>query len=790
MSTRIHRPCGPALFLLSSLVPAAALAAGSDPAQPIVHGLTESGTRLVRFAAGTPGAIQSRRAVKGLQSGETLLAIDFRPSTGDLLALSSQSRLYVVDPDTGNATQVGASAFSPGLSGSEFGLDFNPVPDRIRLVSDAEQNLRLHPDTGAVAGVDSPLAYAAADANAGKDPNVVAAAYTNSFAGASSTTLYVIDSVQNILATQGSLNGAPVSPNSGQVFTVGALGLDVDHLAGLDISAFGGAFAVLSAPGSTTSQLHTINLSTGAATLVGTVGMDQRIRDIAVAPPAAPRAFAVTNAGTLASFRPGKPGQLLAEVAVTGLAAGESLLGIDFRPANGALYGLGSTSRLYRIDADSGIATALGTGPFTPALTGAEFGFDFNPVPDRVRVVSDAEQNLRLNPNTGAVAAVDASLVYAAGDAGFGLDPNVVGSAYTQNFAGSFSTTLYGIDSARDVLVTQGSLNSAPVSPNSGMLFTVGGLGLDAQNGLGFDVTPLGGAFAAFDVAGAGTNRLYVMNLATGAATFVGTIGTAAGVRDIAVESPRPPVVYGVTADNQLVSFLAGEPGNLLSAKPIKGLGAGETVLGIDFRPATGTLYATTDASLLYVINAVSARALPVANTAFNPVLSGTDFGFDFNPVPDRIRVVSDADQNLRLNPNTGAVAAVDGTLAFAATDLNVGANPNVVAAAYTASFAGSTVTTLYAIDSVLDALLTQGSVNSSPVSPNTGTLFTVGALGIDAGGLLGFDVSPFGGALAAIAAPGATSSQLYTINLATGAATLMGAVGGTAALRDIAIQP
>ena len=76
-------------------------------------------------------------------------------------------------------------------------------------------------------------------------------------------------------------------------------------------------------------------------------------------------------------------------------------------------------------------------------------------------MVSDAGQNLRLNPNNGAVAGVDTALAFAAGDANAGQNPNLVGSAYTNNFAGSTSTTLYGIDSNRDALVTQGSLQAA-----------------------------------------------------------------------------------------------------------------------------------------------------------------------------------------------------------------------------------------------------------------------------------------------------------------------------------------
>src|SRR4030095_14815219 len=102
---------------------------------------------------------------------------------------------------------------------------------------------------------------------------------------------------------------------------------------------------------------------------------------------------------------------------------GENVLGIDFRPATGELYGLGSTSRLYRIGIANGAAVQVGAGPFSPLLSGTDFGFDFNPQSDRIRVVSDAEQNLRLNPDNGTIAGVDTN-----------LNPpgNVVAAAYTK----------------------------------------------------------------------------------------------------------------------------------------------------------------------------------------------------------------------------------------------------------------------------------------------------------------------------------------------------------------------
>jgi Tol biopolymer transport system component len=238
-----------------------------------LYGITEAGN-LVRFSSGTPGTIESSTPVTGLQSGESIVGIDVRPATRQLYALTGAGRLYVVNPETGAARL--ASTLNTALSGTSFGVDFNPVPDRLRIVSDADQNLRVNVATGE-AVVDGTLAYASGDANAGQNPNAVGAAYTNNFAGATSTTLYVIDSNRDILATQN-------PPNAGTLNTVGPLGVDTSAVVGFDITNPGGAaLAVLTVGGA--SRLYTINLATGAATLVGNVGGGSNLRALAAANP-------------------------------------------------------------------------------------------------------------------------------------------------------------------------------------------------------------------------------------------------------------------------------------------------------------------------------------------------------------------------------------------------------------------------------------------------------------------------------------------------------------------------
>jgi 3D (Asp-Asp-Asp) domain-containing protein len=753
-----------------------------------IFGITTN-NRLVSFHPGEPSKLVSSKPVGGLAAGEILVAIDNRPGTGELFALGSTSRVYAINSATAVASEVGTGPFVPALSGTDFGFDFNPVVDRIRVTSDANQNLRLTPFTGVVVAADPALEYAAGDSNFGVDPQIVASAFTNNSFGMTATTLFAIDAGTDSLVRQGSPDGIPIQANAGTLFTIGDLGVDVSNEAGLDIAASGGAFACLNATGTTTSDLYVINLTTGFAALLGTIGGGSILRDIAIVPPGTPRVFAVTTANKLLSFNPATPSLLLGSVPISGLEAGEELVGIDFRPSTGTLIGLGDTSRVYEVDTTTGVATEINVLPFTPALAGTDFGMDFNPVPDRLRVVSDTGQNLRLNPNTGDVAN-DVVLTYAAGDTNAGLAPAIVASAYTSNFAGAGSTTLYGIDAGRDELVRQGSPGGSPQSPNSGVLFTLGSLNLDASPLTGLDISTLGGTLASITSPGGTDSQLYAVNLGTGATGLIGTIGGLTPIRDIAIEPPAPPVLYAVTVGGKLIRFLAGEPGTLLGSVAITGLQAAESVLSIDVRPATHEIVALGSSNRLYTIHPTTGHATAIGAGPFATPLAGVEYGFDFNPSVDRIRIVSDADENLRVHPVTGVIVGTDANLAYSAGDLHAGADPSLVASAYSTNFAGTMSTTLYGIDSGLNVLVRQGTTNGTLVSPNAGILFTVGNLGFDVTGVAGFDITTQGGAFAVMNLPGAPTSQLFSINLTTGLATLIGTIGGPEPVRGLAAAP
>lgn len=476
--------------------------------------------------------------------------------------------------------------------------------------------------------------------------------------------------------------------------------------------------------------------------------------------------YGVTSANQLVRFNTATPGTVTTVGPITGLQGGENVVGIDFRPATGELFAVGSNSRLYVVNKSTAAASFVAA--LSTALSGARFGVDFNPTVDRLRIVSNTGQNLRVNPVNGA-AIVDGVLNGAA----TGADA----AGYTNSFNGSTATTLYDISAATDTLYTQNP-------PNNGTLVTVGALGVNVVDINGFDILSADGtALAAFTTAAAPLTGLYTINLTTGAATSVGQIGNGlASLSGFAVEIgfAANSLAYGVTTGNGLIQFNTVRPNTILRSTAITGLQPGEDVVGIDFRPVTGQLFALGSTSRLYVIDPFTAVATQVGSGQFSVLLNGTSFGVDFNPTVDRIRVVSNTGQNLRLNPITGAVVTPPDT------NLN-GAATGADAAAYTNNFAGSTVTTLYDISSSTDTLYLQGGLNGSP-SPNLGTLTTVGALGVNTSAVTGFDITANSNKALAAFQTGSTNSSLYTIDLTTGSAAIVGPIGGGVGIRSFAV--
>jgi hypothetical protein len=312
------------------LLSALALAAFAPPAGAVPLVLTD-GTNLFRTDTNDLPTPPTSVPVTGMQPGEILVGVDQRPATGQLYGIGGSSRMYVIDPLSGAATQVGtAGAFT--LNGIAFGIDFNPVPDRLRHVSNTEQNLRMNPNDG-TSLTDAPLNPA--------DPNIVAEAYSNNVAGATTTTLFAIDSTAGRLRTQGSPNGSPTSPNAGTLIDVGDLGLgnSLNDAIGFDIGADGATFAAITVGG--VSRLYGINTVTGNATIVGTIGNGATsFRGLAIMPARIRLAAATVNAteGSDALFEVTRNAPAAGPVSVEyTTAAGTAAIGEDYTPVFGTV---------------------------------------------------------------------------------------------------------------------------------------------------------------------------------------------------------------------------------------------------------------------------------------------------------------------------------------------------------------------------------------------------------------------------------------------------------------------
>ena len=257
-------------------------------------------------------------------------------------------------------------------------------------------------------------------------------------------------------------------------------------------------------------------------------------------PAAAETIYAVDIQNLLLFFDSATPGTVNAIGPITGLSAGDTVRGIDFRPANGALYAIGAglgSSRLYTLNTATAAATLVGplaadpvdsTNPFL-GLLGTQIGMDFNPVNDRLRLTDENRQNLRVNPANGLVITDDPLAYSNVADPNFGDLPVDTAVAYTNNFAGALSTTLRGVDFGQnpDVLVTHSP-------PNNGFLQTLA-------------ILPFNGIAGSYDISGPTGTEYFAIHDGVGGSSFY-----ASGPSGIALVGPiggRVPVtVVGIAA--------------------------------------------------------------------------------------------------------------------------------------------------------------------------------------------------------------------------------------------------
>lgn len=271
--------------------------------------------------------------------------------------------------------------------------------------------------------------------------------------------------------------------------------------------------------------------------------------------------------------------------------------------------------------------------------------------------------------------------------------------------------------------------------------------------------------------------------LIAAALVAVSLAATLAGLPASSGASGRSPVcgtskgrsldVVGLTSNQRLICFDENRPDDARTIGRVSNLLVDTRLVGIDYRPATGDLYGLGDQAGVYTIDVGTAEATLMSRANTNGVavvLRGTSFGVDFNPAADRLRVVSDAGQNLRIKVDDG-VTVSDGDLNYTPGTAATG----VTGAAYTNNDGDpNTNTTLFDVDSMLD----QVSIQSPP---NNGSLVATGKLGVDSGPDVGADIyskvrrgSTVSNTAYAALSPGGRSS-FYSVDLLTGSVSSEG---------------
>lgn len=499
--------------------------------------------------------------------------------------------------------------------------------------------------------------------------------------------------------------------------------------------------------------------------------------------------------------------------------ASEQLVSIDRRPQNGQLYALGFNAvsgsvRLYVVHpvtlkatplTSAAVAFASPIGGATPAERAmTRFEIDFNPQADRLRVVSSRGENFRMNPNDG-------TLVGSQQDKMLSEVTNVAGTAYTNSQPNTSITTQY--------TVTEGNSSRLFIQspPNDGVLTQAKDLvprlnrisGLDIPAGVNAPASNEGvKSGIAYGLAGTDTQSVARINLSTGSVVASNPLGNTSGALGLATQRPLDtPVIVLASDGTRLIRFEATRPTQITTV-PISGVTLGESLVGVDFRPATGQLFALgidpiADKGTLYRLDPQSGEASTVCpptptpceifytvggNRVDFPDPATSDYGFDFNPVVDAIRITTSTGLNFRVST---AGAALDGDTVANGTqpDGNInGVTMQGAGAAYTNSYEGTAITTLYIMNSATDELTIQSS-------PNMGTQVAVAPITVAGNNLNftavpGFDIPPEvqrGAANQAVTAgigyallTLGSSTNLYRINLVNGQAQMLGAVPAT----------
>lgn len=542
---------------------------------PMVYGI-RSGNELVRFSTTNPGTVVALGQYGVNGATDPIVGLDRRPADNQLYAVTRSGRIFktsidgVTDPDVMIREIQPIQGVGTDLPDGRINTDFNPAANALRIIADTGLNLRV-PTTALTDPASVPTVDTVVDGVMGYRQGITATAYTNTHPDtADATQLFAIDSDNSALYLQNANEGAltfvadlseDVAAANGYDIYQGAAGAENEHYV---VTVAGGGM-----------QLYGIDPADGEMTLLTTRSFTSVAGLVVIEnDPADPfligaplRALVLDDSGdtdVIRSFAFNRTmldiGTPVTTLSITGLMAGERIVGIDARTTSmvpnrvDTLYAVTSENRVVALldGPDDTLAVADAVTLSTP-LNGMSFAVDFNPDADLLRILSDNSQNLRVNLQTGrelagearaaGFAFVDRTTRIVVPEMGDGvlprLPPQIVATAYRA--APTDGTFQFAIDAENNSLVKV-------VVPNDGALEVVGPLGSGltlprnglnaADQSLDIDGPNDSVVLAALRTEGSARSALYSINLNTGAASLIGTIG-ATGSASVEVITVR-----------------------------------------------------------------------------------------------------------------------------------------------------------------------------------------------------------------------------------------------------------
>lgn len=455
----------------------------------------------------------------------------------------------------------------------------------------------------------------------------------------------------------------------------------------------------------------------------------------------------------------------------------EEILDIDYRNSEGTLYALtrtvttsGVTSRIVSIAPTSGALTRVSTLTGVTLSATDTYSIDFNPVADRLRIISSSGTNIKVDVLTG-----NASTN--------GTTSSVInGIAYTDTFtpgsAAGRNTILFGLDLSNDQRYT--------IDPTSGTLTANVPLGVDATAVTGFDIDPSGQRDGVAILTVAGQPRIYTINTqaTANAATLKGelfNLGNGETYKGLSLITSANPTVLALDASNNLYSFNAQTPAQLSAASPVI-LPNSAQLISIDFSIKDGVLYGLGNDGFVYDLTASKSPTSAKNTTALTlGTLAGTRNTIDMSPIDGRLRLIRSAENTSSLTNLTDNSSAAGGAIS---------PTSNIAAAAYTQNYADVTASRLFAIDLLTNRILFQ---DESTTTTADMMLSQASALGISPLGPVGFDISGRGNENLLMMARVSNSVpfNLYRVSpfISSNPLALVGTIGTLTNLIDIAIQ-